>query len=285
MRNKVIISADSTCDLPKELVQKHNILIVPLHIVLGEDTYEDLVNITPDEIYAHFEKTGQLPKTSAVNIQEYVDIFEPYVKEGYEVVHINIGHALSTCYQHCQLAARELDNKVYAVDSCNLSMGSGLLALEAAEMAEKGMCASEIAENLRNMTSKVQCNFVVDKMDYLKAGGRCSAVAAFGANLLNIKPCIEVNNTDGSMSAGKKYRGILSKVLVQYVDGKIEGFTNIDKKRTVVVHAGISQETLETLVELVKSKNYFEEIIVSRASCTISSHCGPYTMGLIFMTK
>ncbi len=284
MKQKIIISADSTCDLPQDFIKENHILITPLHIVLGGDTYEDLVNITPDDIYTYFDKTGLLPKTSAVNIQEYIDTFKPIVEQGCEIVHLNIGHALSTCYQHCKLAAKELGVKIHVVDSCNLSMGSGLLVMEAVDMMKQGLTAQEIAENLHNMTCKVQCSFVVDKMNYLKAGGRCSAVAAFGANLLNIKPCIEVNNTDGSMNVGKKYRGNLSKVLMQYIDNKMESYDNISKKRACVIHAGIDEETFNELVALVESKHFFDELVISRAGCTISSHCGPATMGFMFMT-
>lgn len=284
MSKKIIISADSTCDLPSELLKKYNIITTPLHIVLGEKTYEDLVNITPDEIYAHFEKTGQLPKTSAVNMQEYIDKFKPYVDDGYEVVHINIGGALSTSHQQCKLASKELDN-VYPVDSCNLTTGTGLLALEAAEMAEKGLSGAEIAENIRKLTPKTHGSFIVDKLNYLHAGGRCSAVALLGSNLLKIKPCIEVDNSDGSMSVGKKYRGNLKKVLEQYVNDKMSSFNNISKKRVFITHAGIPQEMVNALYNLVKGKNYFNEVLIARASCTISSHCGPNTMGLIFMTE
>ena len=284
MSKKVIISADSTCDLPSELIKKYSIVLTPLHVVLGEETYDDMVNIVPDDIYAHFDKTGQLPKTSAVNVQEYIDVFKPYVEEGCEIVHIGLGHALSTSFQHAKIAAQELEG-VYPVDSKNLSSGSGLLVLEAAEMAASGMNAAQIAENIAAMTDKVRCNFVVDKLTYLRAGGRCSALAAMGANLLNIKPCIEVDNSDGSMAVGKKYRGKLSKVLCQYVDNKMIEFNNISKKRAFITHAGIPQETLSELKGLVEKKNYFDEILIAKAGCTISSHCGPYTMGLIFMTE
>lgn len=282
MNKKIIISADSTSDLSPELIEKYGIVIVPLHIVLGEKTYEDLVNITPDEIYEHFEKTGTLPKTSAVNMQEYIDIFKPYVDDGCEVVHFNIGSALSTSHQQCKLAAKELGN-VYTVDSCSLSAGTGLLVLEAIEMAQQGMSGKEIAEKLSAMTSKIHCHFIVDKLNYLHAGGRCSAVALLGANLLGIKPCIEVSNKDGSLTVGKKYRGKLNKVLSQYVNDKLSECDNLYRKRAFIVHAGIPQETIDELYKLVAEKNRFDEIIITRASCTISSHCGPGTMGIIFM--
>lgn len=280
--SKIIISTDSTSDITPELLKKTGIITVPLHVVLDGKTYDDLINITPDDIYSNFEKTGNLPKTSAVNMQEYIDKFKPYVDDGYEIVHFNIGSALSTSHQQCKLAAKELGN-VYAVDSCSLSGGTGLLALEAVEMAEQGMSAKEIAETLSSKTSKLRCNFIVDKLNYLHAGGRCSSVAVLGANLLGIKPCIEISNEDGSLSVGKKYRGKLTKVLNQYVNEQLSACDNPYRKRAFLVHAGIAQETIDELYNLVKEKDCFDEIIITRASCTISSHCGPDTMGLLFM--
>lgn len=282
MSKKVIISADSTSDIPADLREKYGIITVPLHVVLDGKTYDDMVDITPDEIYANFEKTGNLPKTSAANMQEYIDKFKPYVDDGCEVVHFNIGSALSTSHQQCKLAAKELGN-VYVVDSCSLSAGTGMLALEAAEMAQQGLSAKEIADKLSAKTSKLHCNFIVDKLNYLHAGGRCSAVAMLGANLLGIKPCIEVSNEDGSMTVGKKYRGKLTKVLNQYVNEQLSNCESPYRKRAFIIHAGIAQETIDELYNLVSEKNCFDEIIVGRASCTISSHCGPDTMGILFM--
>lgn len=284
MSKKIIIGADSTCDLTPELVEKYGIVITPLHITLKNDTYEDMVNITPSEIYKVFDETGELPKTSAVNIQEYIDAYKPYIDLGYEVVHLNLGSDLSTSYQHCKTAEKELEG-LYAVDSCNLSMGSGLLVLEAVEMAQKGLSAKEIVDELKKMAKKVHCNFVVDKLNYLRAGGRCSTVAMLGANILGIKPCIEVHNENGSMTVGKKYRGKLSNVIKQYINDKMNEYPNISKKRGVVVHAGLPDEIVDEMVSLVKEKNYFDEIIIARAGCTISSHCGPYTLGLICMSE
>lgn len=284
MERNVLITADSTCDLPAELKKKYNISTYPLHIILGRTSYDDGVNITPDEIYKHFKTSGTLPKTSAVNVQEYIDGFLPLVEQGYEIVHINLGSALSASYKNCCIAAEQLGN-VYPVDSCNLSSASGLLALEAAEMAEKGMSGKEIAENIRALTLKTYGSFVVDRLDYLRAGGRCSTIAMLGANLLSLKPSIIVNNTDGSMTVGKKYRGKLEKVLPQYIDDKLAEFDNINPKRVFITHSGISDERLKLVYDYLKSKNVFNEILISRAGCTISSHCGPNTLGILFMTK
>ena len=282
MSEKIIISTDSTSDIPVELQEKYGIITVPLHVVLDGKTYDDLVNITPDDIYAHFEKTGNLPKTSAVNMQEYIDKFKPYVDDGYTIIHFNIGSALSTSHQQCKLAGRELGN-VYAVDSCSLSGGTALLAIEAAEMAQQGRGAEEIVEAVSKKTSKLKCNFIVDKLNYLHAGGRCSSVAVLGANLLGIKPCIEVSNEDGSLAVGKKYRGKLTKVLTQYVNEKLADGANLYRKRAFLVHAGMPKETIDELYQLMQEKNCFDEIIIIRTGCTISSHCGPDTMGILCM--
>lgn len=284
MENKIILSADSTVDLGDKLLKRYNVISIPLHIILQDKSYDDLVNITPDEIYANFEKTGNLPKTSAVNSQEYVDIFKPYVDKGYDVIHINIGSALSTSYNQCCRAAKQLGH-VYPIDSCSLSTGSGLLVIEAAKRISMGMPADEIAKEVQALTKKSHASFVVDKLNYLRAGGRCSALAALGANLLSIKPRIDVNNSDGSMTVGKKYRGKFKNVLSTYVEEQLNLYDNISSERIFITHAGVEAEIYNFVYDLIKSKNYFKEIHITRASCTISSHCGPGTLGILFMTK
>lgn len=284
MNNKIIITADSTADLSSELIEKYNIVIIPLHIVFGDKSYDDLVNITPDEIYANFDKNGTLPTTSAINCQEYIDKFKPYVDDGYEIVHISIGSALSTSHNQCCMAAQELGN-VYPVDSCSLSTGSGLLAIEAAKRVDKGMAAKDIAKEIQALASKVHADFVVDKLTYLRAGGRCSALAALGANLLGIRPRIDVNNADGSMSVGKKYRGKLDKVIDTYTQERLSDLNSIEKDRIFITHSGIDKEIVDSVYEAIKSKNYFDEILITRAGCTVSSHCGPGTLGVLYINK
>ncbi len=283
--SKIILTADSTCDLTDELTNQYNVkLYTPLHIVLGEKSYEDGVNITPSEIYKNFEATGILPKTAAVNVGEYIEYFKPFVDRGYNVIHINLGSALSSSYQNACTAALQLDG-VYPVDSCNLSTGSGHLVIEAAKMIEQGMEAKEIAENLRELTTKVHSSFIIDKLNYLRAGGRCSALAVLGANLLQLKPCIEVVNKDGSMIVGKKYRGKLDNVLKQYVDEKLAQYDNIRTDKIFITHAGIGDDHVKIVYDYIKGRNIFENIYTTRASCTISSHCGPGTLGILFMTE
>lgn len=284
MSKKVIITADSTCDLTDELMSRYNIRTIPLHIILNGKSYDDMVNITPDEIYDNFYKTGALPKTSAISVGEYINFFTPLLNQGYEIVHINLGGAISSSAQNCAAAAKELDG-VYPVDSYNLSTASGQLVVEAAIAAEKGLSGKEISDMLCQLRTRTHGSFIIDKLNFLRAGGRCSTLAMLGANLLNLKPCIEVDNTDGSMTVGKKYRGNLKKVLAAYVEERLAQYDNIKKDRIFITHSGISKEIEQSIYELIKSKNYFNEIYVTRASCTISSHCGPNTLGILFITE
>lgn len=280
---KIILSADSSCDLSKELIEKYEVNLFPAHINLKDKGYRDGVDITPDMIYETFYNEGVLPKTSAANPYEYIEYFKKWTDEGYEVIHFNLGSALSSLYQNAHLAALELGN-VYAIDSANLSTGSGMLVIEAAERIKKGMPIEQIIEEINNLKGKIQTSFIIDTLTFLKEGGRCSALAAFSANLLNIKPCILVDNTDGKMTVGKKYRGNLKKVLIQYTK-EVLSRDDIDLRRIFITHSGTSDEIINTVKETVQEMHNFEEILVTRAGCTISSHCGPNTLGLIFRTK
>ena len=284
MPKNVIITADSTCDLNDELKSRYNISTIPLHITMNDECREDMVNITPDEIYDNFYKTGSLPKTSAISIGEYTSFFRQFTEQGLEVVHINLGGALSSSAQNAAAAARELQG-VYTVDSCSLSSGTGHLVIEAALAVEQGLSAKETAVKISKMRSDIHASFIIDKLNFLRAGGRCSTLAMLGANLLNLKPCIEVDNSNGSMTVGKKYRGKLDRVLAQYVDERLSLYDNIKKDRIFITHSGISREIEQAVFEQIKSKNYFKEIYITKASCTISSHCGPNTLGILFMTE
>ena len=282
---KIFLSADSTCDVSGELLERCKAELMPLHIVLEDKSYDDGVNIKPDDIYENFARTGKLPKTSAINTQEYIDKFRPLVEEGYDIIHINLGSAISSSYQNCMTAAREFEGHVYPIDSCNLSSGSGHLVIEAAKRIADGMPANEIVEEIKGLVPKCHSSFIIDKLDYLRAGGRCSTLAMLGANLLKLKPCIEVSNKDGSMTVGKKYRGKLENVLVQYVHEQLEKYENIRNDKIFITHAGIGDEYVEIVKAELEKLHYFTEIFIERASCTISSHCGPGTLGILFMTE
>ena len=282
MNKQIIISSDSTCDLSKELVDRYQIRIQPMGISLGDQMYRDGVDITPDMIYAHHEKTGQLPKTSAINVVEDLEYFEELTKDGSAVIHFTISSSMSSTYNNACVAAQEFEN-VYVVDAKNLSTGSGLLVLAAAEMAQEGMEAQQIVEKLNDLADRVDASFVVDNLEYLVKGGRCSALAAFGANLLQLKPCISVKN--GAMGVGKTYRGKFEKVLLTYVADRLADAEDICLDRVFVTHAGCDPKVVESVAEAVKNTLPFREILVTRAGCTVSSHCGANTLGVLFIRK
>ena len=282
MYKQITISSDSTCDLSQELVDRYNIHILPMGVTLGDKMYRDGMDITPDQIYAHHEKTGQLPKTSAINIAESADFFAELTKDGSAVIHFTISSSMSATYNNARIAAEDFED-VYVVDAKNLSTGSGLLVLAAAEMAQEGMEAKEIAQKVSELADCVDASFVVDNLEYLAKGGRCSAIAAFGANLLQLKPCISVKN--GAMGVGKKYRGKFEKTLINYVADRLACAEDIDLNRVFVTHAGCDPDIVESVVNAVKGTLPFKEVLVTRAGCTVSSHCGANTLGVLFIRK
>ncbi len=279
---KIIITSDSTTDLNRELIERYNVGILPLLVTLGDKTYTDGVDIDADFIYDYHAKTGELPKTSAVNIPAAADFFAKYVNEGYRVIHFTISCEMSSTYQNCSIAASEFED-VFVVDTKNLSTGGGLLVIAAAEMAQKGMEAKEIANIVSKLAANVDASFIIDSLEYLHKGGRCSAVAAFGANLLKLKPCITVKN--GKMGVDKKYRGKYIDTVKEYVADRLINEADIDLERVFVTHAGCDDEIINAAVEAVKKALPFKEIFITRAGCTISSHCGRNTLGVLFVRK
>ena len=280
--SNIVITSDSTTDLGAALMERYNVSTIPLGVTLGDKTFRDGVDITPDDIYEHHRKTGELPKTTAANVGECIDFFRPFAEAGKTVIHFTISGEMSSTYNNACLAASEFDN-VYVIDSRNLSTGGGLLVIAAAEMANKGLEAKEIVEKIEELKACVDASFVIDKLDYLHKGGRCSAVAVLGANLLKLKPCIEVKN--GTMGVGKKYRGRYADVLKEYTLERLGDGSDIDLDRVFVTHAGCDMEIVESVVELVKKTLPFKEVFVTRASCTISAHCGADTLGVLFIRK
>jgi DegV family protein with EDD domain len=280
--SNIVISSDSTCDLSLELRERYNVSIIPLGVTLGDKTFFDGVDINPDDIYAHHDKTGELPKTTAANVGDCIDYFKPFVDAGKTVIHISLSAEFSSTYNNACLAASEFEN-VYIVDSRNLSTGNGLLVIAAAEMAQSGMEATEIVKKLNDLALCVDASFVIDKLDYLHKGGRCSALAMLGANVLKLKPCIEVKN--GKMGVGKKYRGKYGAVLKEYVAERLANIEDIDLNRVFVTHAGVDMEIVNAVVEQVKATAPFKEVFMTRAGCTISSHCGADTLGVLFVRK
>lgn len=280
--SNILITSDSTTDLSAELKERYNIVTLPLGVTLGEKTFFDGVDINPDDIYEYHRKTGELPKTAAANVGDAIDFFASLVNDGKTVIHFSLSSQMSSTYNNCRMAAEEFEN-VYVIDTCNLSTGGGLLVIAAAEMAAKGMEAETIVSEIEKLIPCVDASFVIDNLEYLHKGGRCSALAMLGANLLKLKPCIEVKN--GAMGVGKKYRGRFADVLKIYVKDRIGDGSDIDLDRVFVTHAGCNSEIVESVVEEVKRLAPFKEVFLTRAGCTISSHCGADTLGVLFIRK
>ena len=279
----VKIISDSTCDLSKELVEKYNISILPLHIVLGEAEYKDGEEIGPDEIYKWADENKTTPKTSAIAITDVMDEYEKWLKEYDEIVSFSISGKMSTTVNVMRMGADELEveDRVFVVDSENLSTGSGLLVIEAAIMAQEGKNAKEIVACLDELKSRVKASFVVDTLTYLHRGGRCSGVAALAGGALKLHPKIVVE--DGAMKPDKKYRGKMKKVILDYAKEMEEKLLQAKKDRVFITHSGCEAEVLEGVEEYLKSLNYFEEILITRAGGVISSHCGPGTLGVLYL--
>lgn len=282
MSSNIVITTDSTTDLGPELLKKYDISVLPLGVTLGDKTYKDGVDITPDDIYAHHDKTGELPKTSAANLGDFIEFFKPFADAGKTVIHFNISSEMSSTHNNSRMAAEEFQN-IYTIDTRNLSTGGGLLVLAAAEMAKEGMSAPQIVAKLEELIPCVDASFVIDSLEYLYKGGRCSALAMLGANLLKLKPCIEVKN--GVMGVGKKYRGKYEEVLLTYAAERIGDGSDIDLSRVFVTHAGCDEKIVNRVVEEVKKLAPFKEVLVTRAGCTVSSHCGANTLGVLFFRK
>ena len=282
MCKKVVIVSDSTCDLSPELIERYGIRIMPLVVNLGDKQYRDGVDIDPDLVYAHYEKTGVLPKTAALNVADFSEVYKELTDEGCEVVLFTISAEMSSTFNNARLAAQEFEG-VYAVDTRNLSTGGGLLVIAAAEMVKAGKSAKEIAEACQAMTDRVDASFVIDNLEFLHKGGRCSAVAAFGANLLSLKPCIVVK--DGKMGVGKKYRGKFAACLKSYIADRVGDASHIELDRIFVTHAGCDEDIVNACVEQVKAIAPFGEVLITRAGCTVSSHCGRNTLGVLFVRK
>lgn len=282
MNQKVIVASDSTTDLSKELAMKYGVKVLPLTVSLGDKHYRDGVDIDPEKIYAHYEKCGELPKTAAVNTLEFADFFKEVTADGSALVFFTISSDMSSTYNNACLAAKDFEN-VHIVDTRNLSTGGGLLVLMACDLAANGVPAAEIAERCRATAARVDASFVVDDLEFLYKGGRCSALAALGANLLQLKPCIGV--ADGKMGVGKKYRGKFGMTLKKYIEDQLKHIDEIEPRRIFVTHAGCDEEIVNACVEAVKAYGVFEEVLVTRAGCTISSHCGRNTLGVLFIRK
>ena len=279
------IKTDSTCDLPQRFIDENDITVVPLTVLLGDTVYRDGVDIKPDDVYSFVEKTGKLPKTSAVTPAEYFEVFKQLTDEGKKVVHIGFSSGLSSSFQNACVAASEFDN-VFCVDSKTLCTAQGLLVLKACDYRAKGMDAKKIADRVTKLVPKVSATFVLDGLEYLHKGGRCSSVARFGANVLGIKPSIAVDNQTGKLEVSKKYRGKIELVYKQYIADRMNEIKRIQPDRVVIAESGgVSPQIIAFAKGVIEGKDKFNQVIVADAGCTISSHCGPKTFAIFYIKK
>ena len=280
---KIKISVDSCADLSKELVEKYDIGIMPLRILLGEKDHADGIDITPKDIYEYVGKTGNLPKTAAATEESFFELFEGYLKNYDKVIHFNISGEMSVTHTNACHAAERLDGKVVVIDSRSLSTGIGAQAIYAAKLCETETDFDKIVENIKQTVNKVQASFILDKLNYLHKGGRCSSVALLGANLLKIKPCIEVN--DGKMGMARKYMGAFAKNVEKYVLDTLEKYNNYEDDFCFVTHTEIDPQVVENVKQILKEKSSFKEIFETEAGSTITSHCGSNTIGILYIKK
>lgn len=281
----VKIISDSTSDLSKELIDKYDIDIIPLHILLGDKEYRDGVDITPQDIYKWADENKTTPKTSAVSIEDTVNVFKKYIDKGDEIITFAISEDMSTTANVMRLAAEELSatDKIHVIDSANLSTGIAHLVVEAAVLAKEGKSAEEITDYIESLKGKVRASFVVDTLVYLYRGGRCSGLAAMAGSVLKLHPKIEV--TDGKMHPGKKYRGKINSVVMSYVKDMEEELLKAKKDRVFITHSGCDSALVEEVRQYLSQLNVFDNIYETRAGGVISSHCGPGTLGVLYVEK
>lgn len=279
---RIHISADSTCDLSPDLIEKYSIGITPLYVVKEGVPYKDTIEISPEDIYEYVRKSNKVCSTAAVNVQDYTDYFTEKLKTFDAIIHFTISSDMSSCYQNACLAAEEIGN-VWVVDSRNLSTGIGQLVLDAAELAAAGKEPQEICDILNEKKKKLDVSFVIDTLKYLALGGRCSSVVALGANLLNLKPTIVVH--EGKMSVGKKYRMSYERALLRYVREQLGDLDTVDTHRIFITDSGTSDENRQAVRKLLLELLPFEEVYNTQAGCSISNHCGPNTLGILFYRK
>lgn len=278
---QVVITADSAADMPKELAEKYDIKIMPMCVIVEGKTFRDTVDISAGVIFGYVEESGEIPKTSAVPPGEYMDFFEPFIREGKAVVHLSFCSALSSTHRNAKLASARLGD-VYAVDTRNLAGGISLLALRACKMRDEGCTAEEIIVEMNNLIPKTRVSYLLDDIDFLRKSGRCSAAEAWGANLLSVKPCAAM--IDGKIEVIKKYRGKGKTVRLQYASEQLENSCDIDFETAFIYHSGVPKEELLTVEAMLRQAG-FREIIIAETGCMISLHSGEKAMGIHFLVK
>ncbi len=276
------ILSDSTCDLSEQQLREHNITLTRLTVMKGDGQFIDGDTITPADIFAHVAAGGDLCSTAAYSVGQYEELFEKYSKEYDGIIQINIGSHFSSCHQNARIAAADFPN-VRVIDSMNLSTGQGHVVLEACRLAKTCQSLDEIAEKLNAFTPRVEASFLLDQLKYMAKGGRCSSATALGANLLNLKPCLEVR--DGKMSVVKKYRGKYSHCLSSYIKDRLDGREDIVRDELFLTYTPVDDDCLAAVKDAIDQYGHFETVYETQAGCTVSCHCGPGTLGVLFVRK
>ena len=279
---KIKITADSTCDLSEELLSKWDITLMPMHILMGEESYLDGVTVRPADVFAYVNAGGKMPKSAAANLVEYTDFFENYAKEYDAVIHISVSSKLSSCYQNAKLAAGEFEN-VYVVDSQNICTGQGYLVLRAAKWAADGLTPRAVQMRLQSLAKRVELSFVLDRLDFMAKSGRCSGVLAFGANLLGIKPALEV--IDGELKVVKKYRGSLPICVGKYITDRLANRDDIEDGLVFISSCQPKSGCTEAVKAGLKKFGSFKECYETDIGTTIGGYSGPGTIGIVFARK
>ncbi|MGD9761766.1 MAG: DegV family protein [Candidatus Izemoplasmatales bacterium] len=281
--NKVKIISDSTCDLSKELLEKHNIEIVPLYVNFGDESFLDGVNLSVEEMYDLVQQRKTLPKTAAPSPGAFVEVFNKYLQEGYEIIYLGIGSKFSATFSSANVAKNTLESDdIYLVDSLNLSSGTGLLLLKASKFVEEGYSAKEIKEKLEMLVPKVRSQFVIDTLEYLYKGGRLNALSALVGGMLKIKPIIKVR--DGLMVVGKKGRGSMKNGIDLMLREVIVDKENIDPEFMMITHS-LADESCTYIREKINGIIDIKNLYDTQAGCVISSHCGKGTIGVLYIMK
>ena len=280
---KIKITADSTCDLSLELVQKYNVGVLPLHVIMDGKVYSDGVDVTPEIIFKRVAETGKLPTTAAPSVSEYEEFFKNFTDEYDAVIHINISSKASSSHDNAVNASKSFKGKVFAVDSLALSTGQGLLVLKACDIAAEGKPPKEIVKILESLRSKVNTSFVPDALDYLHKGGRCSLAALMGAKVLKLHPLIDMK--DGKLYAKKKFMGGIERCLKNYVNELAETYQHYDKTRCFITHSGSEPEIVAKVRAQVENLFSFDEILETVAGNVVTSHCGKGTLGVLFICE
>jgi DegV family protein with EDD domain len=282
MERKIKIVADSTCDLNSELLKRYDIEVIPLNVNLGDKSCLDGVDVHTPDLFKYYDQTGKLPTTSAPTPAYYEDFYQKWTDEGWEVVHFSISAELTVTPNIAKMAAERFEH-VYPIDSRNVSSGMGILAVKAAELRDEGLSAKEIAEKVKTMTGKVRTTCVISTLLYMYKGGRCSGIQALGANLLNLKPAMDV--IDGKLGLTKKYRGSLETVLCKMVEDKLKDVENLDLSRLMIINYDVKSSTIEAVMAKIREYQNFKEILINDCGCSVSVHCGPGTLGIIYMVE